>query len=122
MTIFMLAGSMAGISPIPKPVPPTLFGAVFGAIVPSALITPLGMVSHFVYGGVWAALLAAWSKPVTVAKGIGLGAFLWLLMQVTVLPIVGWGLFGTAITVRIAGATLVLHVIYGVTLGVIGDR
>lgn len=122
MTIFMFAGSLTGLSPIPKPVPPAVLGAVFGAAVPSALIAPLGMVSHFVYGGVWAGLLAAWSKPVTILKGLGLGAFLWLLMQVTVLPLLGWGLFGAAVTVKIAVATLVLHLIYGVTLGVLGDR
>jgi len=29
----------------------------------------------------------------------------------------GWGVFGTAITPKIAVATLVLHLIYGATLG-----
>lgn len=50
-------------------------------------------------------------------RGIGLGVFLWLIMQVVVLPFLGWGLFGTAQTPKIAVATLVLHLVYGPTFG-----
>lgn len=53
----------------------------------------------------------------TIGNGLALGVFLWLLMQVAVLPLIGWGLFGTAVTPAIAGATLVLHLIYGGVLG-----
>ena len=52
-----------------------------------------------------------------LSKGLGLGLFLWLVVQVAVLPLLGWGLFGTAVTPKIAVATLVLHLIHGGALG-----
>lgn len=58
----------------------------------------------------------------TVWRGIGLGVALWLVMQVVWLPYVGWGAFGTAHTPKIAIATLILHLIYGATLGWLIDR
>jgi hypothetical protein len=38
------------------------------------------------------------------------------------LPHLGWGLFGTAITVEIALATLLLHLVCGLTLGLLLAR
>jgi hypothetical protein len=46
-----------------------------------------------------------------------MGLFLWLIMELVVLPLLGWGVFGSAITSKIAVATLVLHLIYGGILG-----
>jgi hypothetical protein len=52
-----------------------------------------------------------------VRKGLLLGVMLWAVMQVLWLPFLGWGMFGSAVTPKIAGATLVLHLIYGGTVG-----
>jgi len=41
------------------------------------------------------------------------GVVLWFIMQILVLPLIGWGIFGSAIDVKIAVATLVLHLVYG---------
>jgi len=86
------------------------------------LIMVLAAGSHLVYGGIWAALLIQVTDRVTIWKGLGLGIFLWLLMQVVVLPLIGWGLFGAAITPKIAAATLILHLIYGALVGWLVDR
>lgn len=43
-------------------------------------------------------------------------------MQLIVLPLLGWGVFGVAITPPTAVATLVLHLIYGPSLGWLIDR
>ena len=75
------------------------------------------MGAHLLYGGIFGAALATVTSPVTVKKGIGLGIGLWVVMEVIVLPFLGWGLFGTAITPAIAVATLILHLIYGTILG-----
>lgn len=48
----------------------------------------------------------------TLPKGFGLGVALWLLMGAVFLPLIGWGLLGTAITPQIAVGTLVLHLVY----------
>jgi len=48
---------------------------------------------------------------------------LWALMGLAWLPYLGWGLFGTGITARIAAATLLLHLVYGTTtLGLLLGR
>lgn len=77
---------------------------------------------HLGYGGVFGAVLAWIARPVTLWKGLALGVGLWALMQVTFLPLLGWGLFGTAITPKIAVATLILHLVYGGVLGWPLDR
>lgn len=120
MSILMVLGFTMGISPMPIPV--AIGGQVLGAGTPSLLLMVLGVLSHLAYGGFWGAVLAALTRPVTIWKGIGLGLLLWLIMQIAVLPFLGWGLFGMTITSAIAVATLVLHLIYGVTLGWLMDR
>ncbi len=86
------------------------------------LIKVLAAGSHLAYGGIWAALLTQVTDRITIWKDLGLGVFLWLLMQVVVLPFIGWGLFGATITPKIAAATLVLHLIYGALVGWLVDR
>ena len=78
--------------------------------------------AHLLYGGIFGGVLALVTYPVTVWKGVLLGVMLWLLMQVFWLPFLGWGPFGVAVTPIIAGATLLLHVIYGATMGWLIDR
>lgn len=121
MSVLMVIGVTTGISPMPNPIPEAISSKVLGG-APQPLILLLAVISHLAYGGIWGAVLAALTRPVTVWKGIALGVFLWLVMQIAVLPFLGWGLFGVAITPKIAGATLVLHLVYGATLGWLLDR
>ncbi len=126
MSAVMVAGYITGIAPMPNPIPAAIVGkvvkGVIGAEIPQIAIMALAIVSHFTYGGVAGAVLAALTRPVTVWKGLAWGVFLWLIMQVAVFPFLGWGLFGVAITPRIAVATLILHLVYGFTLGWLIDR
>lgn len=122
MSALMIVGMATGAAPMPEPVPAALVAAVFGAGLAQPLVMVLAVGSHLAYGGFFGAVLAWWTPHVTVGKGLGLGALLWLLMQVAVLPFLGWGLFGTAVTPKIAGATLVLHLVYGLVLGWSLDR
>ena len=122
MSLLMIVGLATGMSPMPKPIPAAIVAQVLGEDTPQALIMILAAVAHLGYGGFWGAVLAATSRPVTVWKGIGMGLFLWLIMQVVVLPFLGWGLFGAAVTPKIAVATLILHLVYGATLGWLLDR
>lgn len=117
MSVLMIVGMASGAAPMPKPIPAALVGAIFGAGLPGPLMMILAVASHLAYGGFWGAVLAWWTPRATVWKGLGLGVLLWLLMQVAVLPFLGWGLFGSAVTPAIAVATLVLHLIYGGVLG-----
>lgn len=117
MSVLMLVGMGTGAAPMPEPIPRAIVTAIFGSGLPQPAIVGLALIFHLGYGGLWGAVLVRAAPPVTVAKGLGLGALLWLLMQLVVLPLLGWGLFGTGVTPAIAGATLVLHLVYGFVLG-----
>jgi hypothetical protein len=121
MSVLMILGVTTGVSPMPSPIPEAIVSEVLGG-APQPIILLLAASSHLVYGGIWGAILTALPRPVTIWKGVSLGVILWLVMQVSVLPFVGWGLFGAGITPKIAGATLILHLVYGATLGWLMDR
>ena len=115
MSIPMILGMATGVAPMPEPIPKALVELVVTGPIP--LVMGLAAISHLAYGGFWGAVLTRVTSRVTVWKGLGLGIVLWLIMQLVVLPLLGWGLFGAAVTSKIAGATLLLHLIYGAVLG-----
>jgi hypothetical protein len=121
MSVLMVIATVSGVSPIPEPIPKAIVVTVVGG-ASKPVVMALAIGSHLVYGGVFGAFLARAARPVTLANGIGLGVALWVLMQVAFLPFLGWGVFGTAITPKIAVATLVLHLVYGAVLGWTIDR
>ena len=117
MTIFMFAGMKTGVSPIPEPIPIALTKLLFGKISQPGLMI-IGLLLHFLYGSVNGVLAAAiFRSGNTFWHGLGWGFLLWIIMQLIVLPVLGWGIFGTAVTFKIAVATLVLHLVYGSVLG-----
>ncbi|UOQ94805.1 hypothetical protein MUO14_07705 [Halobacillus shinanisalinarum] len=121
MSIVMIIGKATGLAPMPEPIPIATVKNIFGG-GPKPLLILLGIFSHFFYGGIFGALLTQLFKPVTIKKGIGLGIILWFVMQIILLPFIGWGVFGSGMTLKIAIATLILHLIYGGTLGWITDK
>ncbi|RBI59728.1 hypothetical protein DMJ13_21620 [halophilic archaeon] len=117
MSVLMLLALVSGNSPMPQPVPKAIATQLFGSSIPKPMLMALAVGLHLGYGGVFGAVLARIARPVTIRKGLVLGVGLWILMQVAFLPFLGWGLFGTAITPKIAVTTLVLHLVYGGVLG-----
>jgi len=117
MSIPMMIGMATGVAPMPEPIPKALVSLVFGAGLPAPLLMALSAGSHLGYGGVFGALLVRLYPEAGIREGLSLGVLLWLVMEIVVLPVLGWGFFGAAITPKIAVATLVLHLIYGATLG-----
>ncbi|MGH7604364.1 MAG: hypothetical protein ACRENK_10255 [Gemmatimonadaceae bacterium] len=71
--------------------PAAIVGKILGPNTAKALLIALGALSHLAYGGFWGGVLALAVSRVTVWKGLGLGVALWLLMQLVVLPFLGWG-------------------------------
>lgn len=121
MSLVMGAATASGASPLPQPVPAALVGAALGTVAkPFLMITALLL--HFAIGGVSGALLASVQDRITYGNALGLGVLLWLGMQLVVFPVVGWGIFGTAVTPKLAVATLVPHLVYGGVLGWYGQR
>lgn len=117
MSVLMILGMLSGRAPMPAPIPAAIVGQLTGGGLPQPALMAVAALSHLAYGGFWGGVLAASTRPVTVMKGVGLGVVLWLLMQVIVLPFLGWGLFGVSQTSMIAVATLILHLVYGATYG-----
>ena len=120
--MLMVVATVTGVSPMPEPIPKAVVATLFGSELPKPVLLVLVIGLHLGYGGFFGAVLARVAQPVTIWKGLGLGVVLWAMMQVTFLPFLGWGVFGTAITPKIAVATLVLHLIYGGLLGWALDR
>lgn len=121
MSAVMLTTVLTGASPMPKPVPAALVAHTLGPLPEPASIV-LAALTHLAYGAIAGAVLAGSLRRVTLGKALGYGAGLWALMGLAWLPYLGWGAFGTALTVKIAVATLLLHLIYGAVLGLLLDR
>lgn len=124
MTLIMLTGMGTGIAPMPEPIPKALAGLLLGLFLgevatPVTMVT--GMVAHFAYGAA-AGIIYAWlfGDNCNWQTGLLWGVVLWIVMQLAVLPVIGWGPFGIAITgfpPKIAVGTLLLHLAYGGLLG-----
>lgn len=122
MSLLMILGLVTGMSPIPQPIPAAIVAEITGGGLPRPALMGIAAILHLAYGGFWGGVLTSVSGRVTIWQGLGLGVFLWLIMQLVVLPFVGWGVFGASETPRIAVATLVLHLVYGAVLGGLADR
>jgi len=117
MSVVMIGGMLTGISPMPVPIPAAIVAKLTSGALPKPALMAVAAALHLGYGGSWGGVLASLRGRASLARGVMLGAALWVLMGAAVLPWLGWGPFGTGRTPRIAAATLVLHLIYGVTLG-----
>src|SRR5713226_3292678 len=112
----------AGLFPASKPVFLAIPSKILGSALPESGIVALGITSHLAYGGFWGGVLLAMTRRVTVWKGIVMGIFLWLVMHLVVFPFLGRGFFGSHVSWKIVPASLITHLVYGVTLGWLGSR
>jgi len=69
------------------------------------------------YGMAWALVFRRLPFGSYPLRGVLLGVAGWLLMMIAVMPMAGAGLFGLSLTPMAPVATLVLHVIFGLALG-----
>ncbi len=78
---------------------------------------PVGFVFHLLYVTAVTTLILAFTGPRPSKRAIaGASAALWMIAVVVFFPLVGWGLFGSAVTPKIAVAALGPHVLFGVVL------
>jgi hypothetical protein len=130
MTAFMVIGALVFRSSIARPPFPYLFIDHLMTHAGGEATAALTVVAHFGFGALLGVLFAFFSEPMTLAKGAGFATLVWSVMQVIFVPWLGWGDFAfmhsSAFIQSSAWAfiwyTLVLHMIYGVTLGVLGAR
>jgi hypothetical protein len=84
----------------------------------------MGMIWHFLNGTIIFPLIYAWAVYPALGgqpwfRGMVWGVTLWLLSQLFVSPLLGFGVFATATPRPLAFvlASLVVHIIYGAVLG-----
>jgi len=86
----------------------------------------MGWVAHFIIGTlVWGILFAMLVNKlpgniITSAILFSIGA--WLMMMIGPMPMAGAGLFGLKLGIMAPVATLMLHIIWGVVLGLVYKR
>jgi hypothetical protein len=122
MSTFHLLAKWLGLFPVWPPTPAAVVKRLFGSDLPLPLLIALAIGFHLAYGAFWGGTLWAIVKRITVWNGVALGIFLWLIMQVAVFPVLGWGIFASKMNPKIAAAALVEHLVFGTILGWLGAR
>ena len=130
MTAIMVFGALVFLSSFARPPFPYL---LIDHLLPHAsggATAAVTVVAHFGFGALMGVLFAFFSEPMTLAKGVGFATLVWLAMQITFIPWLGWGDFAFIHSSAFAHSsvwpflwyTLILHLVYGVTLGALGAR
>lgn len=85
----------------------------------------IGWTLHFLIGTLAWGILFVYLRPLMpgtsrTVQAVWFGALAWLLMMIVFMPAAEAGLFGQRLDgVTVAAATLVLHLVYGLVLGVV---
>ncbi len=75
------------------------------------------MIGSIIWGGLFALLYDRIPGGGAMMKGATFGIAAWFLMMVMVMPMAGAGLFGLNFGMAAPVMTLMLHIIFGITLG-----
>lgn len=125
LTIWTVTGRLTVVAVTSKMLPEIIVTKILGSGLPLFPRLLLAAVAHFGYGGFWGAVLLALTPRVTLWKGIAMGAFLYLFMQVVLFPAMGRGFFGAAAPGRdavLVFLSIATHLTYGTTLGWLGKK
>ena len=119
LSILMLLKGMMGMMPELNVIK-MLAGQMGGSPV-------MGWLAHFVigviiYGLAFANLRGLLPGGSNLVKGIVLSIVGWLIMMIAVMPMMGAGLFAMNMGMMATVATLVLHIIFGLVLGLTYDK
>jgi len=119
LSILMVLKGMMGMMPDLNVIK-MLAGQMGGSIT-------MGWIAHFVigailYGLAFANLRGTLPGGSNLVKGIVLGIIGWLIMMVAVMPMMGAGMFAMNMGMMATVATLVLHIIFGLVLGLAYDK
>lgn len=87
----------------------------------------MGWIAHFMIGAVvwgiaYALLYRVLPSGTPWVKGVIFGIGAWFMMMIVVMPMAGAGIFGLNFGMVAPVMTLVLHIIYGATLGGVYGR
>jgi hypothetical protein len=118
LSALMLVAKMMHIGALPAPLGVAFAAHLFGsATLAKSTLLPLGLLLHVGYvstATVIAAVVFRRRLGAVAAFGTALG--LWVLAGVSIVPYVGWGLFGFGLGVGAAVNLLATHLLYGAFL------
>ena len=130
MTAVMVIGALVFRSSFARPPFPYLFVDHLMPQAGAGATAAFTVLTHFAFGALMGMLFAFFSEPMTLAKGVGFGTLVWSVMQVIFVPWLGWGDFAFIHSGAFVHSsawsflwyTLILHMVFGVTLGLLGAR
>jgi hypothetical protein len=101
------------LSPLPKPLGLAFAETVLGRQLP----LPVGLLFHLAWVTLVSVGYVVWWRDALTLKNTAILAFgLWLLVLLVFFPIVGWGLFGLAISPKLIVPAAVSHALFAVIL------
>ncbi len=99
------------------------------AMLSSMMSAPpvVGWIAHLMIGvAIWGGLFAFFYDQLpgknAILKGLFFGAVAWALMMIAVMPMAGAGFFGMNLGIMAPMMTLMLHLIFGLVLGLVFDK
>ncbi|MDX1611763.1 MAG: hypothetical protein R3185_05295 [Candidatus Thermoplasmatota archaeon] len=112
----------AGLWPAGELVPHAVLDHLIPIAIPAWLASAMAISVHLLYGGFWGTILVLARDPVRWFDGLATGAILWLVQQLAVLPLAGWGIFAQKADARLIVFALLTHLAYGLVLGLLARR
>lgn len=111
-SMFMVPMFKLGLSPMPAPPSLEFAEMILGQNLPM----PVGLLFHLAYVLFWSFVYVTLLKPGSLKAALGLAGLLWLGVLFVFFPLFGWGLAGTAISLKLIPASFVPHVLFGLAL------
>lgn len=111
LSIIMIPAFKAGISPQPKPL-----GLAFAQVLLGQVPLPVGILFHIAYVTFWSVVYITVFKRRTFLNALWLALGLWLIVLVIFFPLVGWGIFGLAVSPKLIVASLIPHILFAIIL------
>lgn len=120
LTAVMMMKYSMGLMPNFNPV--QIFANVVTDTLGMSQTPVIGWILHFGLGSViWGLAFTVFNNTIPgksqIAKGVYFGIIAWVFMMLGLMPIAGLGIFGLSLSMNVPVMTLVLHLIFGFSLG-----
>ena len=125
MTVFMMIGKATGMAPMDLLL--MMGRKILGSEAVEKKTRMFGMLQHLIVGTVWGIVYIAavgnqlYFTELSIRSGLLFALIPWLIMMLVMMPMMGVGVFGLKKSPRVLVLTLLLHLIYGGTLGYIAS-